>query len=539
MNGVYVTMIMDQPKQTPLPDPGIISRQLELMLASPDFKATPQQVALLKYVVGQTLAGNADLIKGYVVATEVFGRRPDFDQNIDPIVSIQAGRLRRALARYYRGSGKHDPLRIEIPKGSYVPVFELGPRTRLTPAGIHKLKTASPVQAEKYWPTVLVRSVRNVSGDPQLDAWGIGLAAELADELNRYPDIRVMTLDPNAPQSAEDKSSPCFLIDGCVRSDSDFIKLITTLTDGRTGRQIWSSSCRSEVDNTNFIALQESAARTIAVKVAGKRGWIAKTLRRQFENGRPPGAETYEAVLRYYEFISSMSPKAFQGALTALEKATMVDPECGQTWSMRARLFASIHAFEIPGFVQPLDQALASALKGLRLRPDDQRSHSIMAFVHLLCNEMTAGRDEIEQALALGPETLFMLDGIGYLLTLMGEWERGPALIEKVIHANPFYSNYVHYALCLDWIRQENYERAYLEAMKLNRPAHFWDHLTKAATLSLSGRTEDGRHAAAELLKLRPDFPAKGRRMIGHLIKFDDIIDRVIEGLAVVGVKVK
>ncbi|MDJ0857052.1 MAG: hypothetical protein QNI88_17710, partial [Desulfobacterales bacterium] len=163
-------MITDQPKQTSFPDSGIISRQLELVLASSDFKATPQQVALLKYVVGQTLAGNADRIKGYTVATEVFGRRPDFDQNIDPIVSIQAGRLRRALARYYQGTGKHDPLRIEIPKGSYVPVFRVRPQAQATPSGTERLKTTSSVRAGKYWPLVLVRSVRNVSGDPKLDA---------------------------------------------------------------------------------------------------------------------------------------------------------------------------------------------------------------------------------------------------------------------------------------------------------------------------------------------------------------------------------
>ena len=83
-----------------------VNRALERMLSSADFVVTPQQLALLKYVVAQTLAGNADCIKGYTVATEVFGRGVDFDQNIDPIVSIQAGRLRRALSRYYQGGGQ-------------------------------------------------------------------------------------------------------------------------------------------------------------------------------------------------------------------------------------------------------------------------------------------------------------------------------------------------------------------------------------------------------------------------------------------------
>jgi hypothetical protein len=53
----------------------------------------------------------------------VFGRRSDFDQSIDPIVSIQASRLRQSLAWYYETAGKHDPIRIDIPKGTYVPIL--------------------------------------------------------------------------------------------------------------------------------------------------------------------------------------------------------------------------------------------------------------------------------------------------------------------------------------------------------------------------------------------------------------------------------
>ncbi len=531
-------MKMDQRRKSALPDAGTVTRQLELMLTSSDFKATPQQIALLKYVVGQTLAGKADLIKGYTVATEVFGRGSDFDQNIDPIVSIQASRLRRALARYYQGAGKHDPLRIEIPKGSYVPVFEARLQAPVTVSRSKTPQTASKVRAGKYWPTVLVRPVQNVSADPALDTWSIGLAAELADELNRYPDIRVMTPDSDASPTADDKRSPRFFLDGSVRSDRDCIKVILYLTDARTRRQIWSNSCRSETGSCSSIAFQERVSRLTAVRVAGKRGWIAKTVSREFQNGGSPGSEAYEAVLRYNEFRASSTPEAFRRALTALERAVAVDPDCGQVWTTRARFFTVVHILDIPGFERPLDQALAFALKGLRLTPDDQRTHSVMALIHLLRNDLEAGRMQAERALQLGPETLFILDGIGYILTLMGEWERGPALIEKAIRRNPFYSNYVHYALWLNWIRQGDYDLAYQETMKLNRPADFWDHLTKAATLGLRGDIEEGRRCAAELLRLKPDFPQRGRRLIRYFIKFDDIFDRVLAGLEAVGVNI-
>jgi hypothetical protein len=78
-----------QPQKPLLPPEDEINRQLERLFSSPDFLASPQQKALLKFVVNQSLTGNANRIKSYTVATEVFGREPDFDQSTDPIVSVQ------------------------------------------------------------------------------------------------------------------------------------------------------------------------------------------------------------------------------------------------------------------------------------------------------------------------------------------------------------------------------------------------------------------------------------------------------------------
>ena len=75
--------------------------------------------------------------------------------------------------------------------------------------------------------------------------------------------------------------------------------------------------------------------------------------------------------------------------------------------------------------------------------------------------------------------------------------------------------------------------------MKLNRPALFWDHLARAATYGLLGNVEGGRKHAAELLNLQPDFAARGRILIGHFIKFDDILEQVFEGLKAVGIEVR
>lgn len=509
--------------------------QLDLILASPDFKATPQQIALLKYVVKQKLAGNEKQIKGFKVAIEVFGRGSDFEQNTDPIVSIQAARLRRAMTHYYQGDGRHDEIRITIPKGTYVPVFAERPRARETESAIGGLKAA--IRPPSHWPSVLVRPVRNLSDDSALDFWGIGVASEIANELSRYPDIRVMTFGTNTPETAANRSRVQFALDGSIRSDGTGIKVILKLADTWTGRQIWSHSYRASAETAKLIAFQEDIARETAVKVAGYRGGIARILDRASKRRSLPYSQVYEAVLRYYEYELTATPQAFRQALAALEEAVALDPECGQVWTMRSRLFADIHALDIPGFDQPLENANKFALNGLRLRPSDQRSHSVMAFIHLLHDDLQAGRAEAEQALQLGPETLFVLDGIGAMMTLLGDWERGPVLIEKAIRLNLFYNDHARYALWINWLRQKDYDRAYQDTKALSRPAHIWDHLAKAATSGLRGDIENGRKAAAELLESKHDFPEHGRKLIGHLVKFENIREQIVEGLAAVGVR--
>jgi tetratricopeptide (TPR) repeat protein len=156
----------------------------------------------------------------------------------------------------------------------------------------------------------------------------------------------------------------------------------------------------------------------------------------------------------------------------------------------------------------------------------------------MFANELPAALEGANRALALNPNSLFVLDGIGYILTLIGEWERGPALIKKVIKLNPYYRNVVHYALWVDYLRQDDFERAYLQTMNLKRTAIFWYPLAKSATLGLLKRYEEGKEFAERLLELKPDFLNRGRILIRHYIKYDDIVDRVIDGLHRVDLKI-
>ncbi|EFO34525.1 TPR repeat-containing protein [Roseibium sp. TrichSKD4] len=98
---------------------------LKNILTSAEFSSVPQLRAFLNYVVCAVLDRRVDEIKGYTIAVEALGRDPSFNPVTDPIVRVEAARLRRRLSDFYEGSGNTAPLRITIPKGSYVPDISL------------------------------------------------------------------------------------------------------------------------------------------------------------------------------------------------------------------------------------------------------------------------------------------------------------------------------------------------------------------------------------------------------------------------------
>src|SRR6266567_2267178 len=99
--------------------------ELERILASKGFVSATRLRRFLTYVVEQRLAGRIDGIKELVLGIEVFDRPSDFDPRTDTIVRVEAGKLRKRLQEYYDTEGATSVVRIEIPKGTYVPQFHV------------------------------------------------------------------------------------------------------------------------------------------------------------------------------------------------------------------------------------------------------------------------------------------------------------------------------------------------------------------------------------------------------------------------------
>jgi hypothetical protein len=120
-------------------------RHVEHVLNSTTFSNAPSLKCLLQFVVSLAEEGRSDEISEYSIATNVFGRPPKFDPASDTIVRTQAYRLRQKLKEYYEREGRDDEITVEIPKGHYVPAFQIRPKNRFQEALSH---VESPVQLE-------------------------------------------------------------------------------------------------------------------------------------------------------------------------------------------------------------------------------------------------------------------------------------------------------------------------------------------------------------------------------------------------------
>ena len=155
---------------TELPAEEAVRSELARLIAEERFANSPTLIRFLQYTVVESLAGRGHQLKEIVLGREVFDRGSDFDPRLDPIVRVQAGKLRAKLAEYYESRGAADPVRIEFPKGSYAPRFVLSQPGNATSDSLLSDRASDPGSA----PATPAAMVQATSGRR---TWRIGIVA--------------------------------------------------------------------------------------------------------------------------------------------------------------------------------------------------------------------------------------------------------------------------------------------------------------------------------------------------------------------------
>ena len=244
-------------------DQKAIREQLDRILHSGPFLQSRRRQRFLEFIVNESLAGRSERLKAYNVALEVFDRPESFDPVVDPLVRIEAARLRDKLREYYEADGRGDPIRIELPKGSYTPHIEF--RQAPTPE-------RGP---DRQGPVIAVLPFVNLSGDPKQEYFSDGLTEDIMTELSRARDLRVLARNTTFQYKgkAVDVSKlgrelkVRYVLEGSVRRTDDHLRVTAQLIDTETGAHIWAD--RFDREMADVFLVQDEIVSQIVAKIAG------------------------------------------------------------------------------------------------------------------------------------------------------------------------------------------------------------------------------------------------------------------------------
>jgi len=519
-------------------EPDAVRQELKYILSSTDFKSSKQLSQVLQFVVEETLAGRGDKIKAYTIATSVLGRKSSYDPQTDATVRILAGRLRSRLDHYYSGSGKNNPVRITIPRGCYVPVFECIPTDVDEGDGqISEAKTF--LEFEK--PSIAVLPLVNLNGHPDDDYFALGLTEQLILALSSYRGLRVLpryaTMSyKNQPEDVNRIGHALgarFVMEGSVRKVGQTMRVNVYLSDALMGRQVWAQSYERNLTVENLLAVQDEIAQNVTITIGDTYGGVIPRVMGQesLERAEIPSLTAYEALLHYIHFFSELSSRTYLDSRKAIERALDSEPNNPELLAMMSAIRRVGYGLGFSEEGNPLSEVLPQARRAVALDPLSQIARSNLVGAYQLARDPRGMIRESDALLSLKPYGTVLYAIAGWSIALAGEWKRGLTILREQMEALQYYPGWFHLAGFMDRYRRGEFEAALQEAHMMNSPTLFIDPLLRAAALGQLGRVDTGRQAIRELIGLNPDFPADQRRYLNWLIPSDELVDHLLGGL--------
>lgn len=521
--------------------PEIIHAQVDRICSSHELSAKHLLCRLLRFLVEETLAGRGNDLKGYTIAVELFKKENNFDPVQDPMVRIHAGRLRRMLKLYYLDAGRKDPVKIEIPKGKYVPVFLSNTFHDEKQYADQSLQRHQPFE-----PTLTILPFKNLSGNPKTDYFALGFSEELSVELSKFEDLVVYNGIPLSETGDRNTDSPQhfrntgirFMVEGSVNLDETRVKILVKLSDTLSQKQIWAERYIREISITSLIEIQENIAQEIAGELGGEYGIILQQLTADAKRSKPEILDTYDAILKFYHYEAHHSPETALEAHKALEKAIAKEPDSGIVTAMLADLHANIYQFDLPGAEESYQKMAMLADKALELDPNSMFVRNIYIYKCFVSNDKEHFFMEADKLLAMNPKSPGRLGLIGFHLSLYGDWVRGKAILDRVMLATSRFPRFFYGATMLYHYRLNEYEQALKEANQYDLPAVFWGPMLRAAVMGQMGKTDGARANIDHVRKLKPDFEKKALYLISRFVKEEELVDQIVDGLRKAGLEI-
>lgn len=349
-----------------------VGQALDRIDAGATFRHSGQLRRLLRYLVTHAQAGEANALREIAVGVAALGRdAATFDPKQDPIVRTEARRLRAKLAAYYDREGREDPIQIELPKGSYVPLI----RRALPPGAIDAASIA-------------VLPFANFTGDEAQGAFCDALTDELIDALARIEGLRVVarTSAFRFKGASEDVRTIAnalhvsTLLEGSVQRSGERIRVLAQLVLGSDGRHIWSQAF--EANRSALPDVQQALADDIVASLV-RTGVLPSNLPEG--QARPPrGTRDPDARDRYdraLAILRTLDATRFPRARDLLAEAIARDPGFARAHHLLALDLTNRVAVCALSAQDAMPAATAHLERALALDPDFAQARALLAWI--------------------------------------------------------------------------------------------------------------------------------------------------------------
>lgn len=527
-----------------------VSAALERLKGRPPLAQSDRLQKFLTYIVEETLAGRGDKIIGYSVGVDVFGKPESFDPTIDTIVRVEAGRLRRRLADYYREAGADEPVEIVIPKGTYVPQFRYRTDNRVVTATVSSPQNgAEEASARSRGPSIAVIPFQNLSGDPTDQYFADGLTEETIANLARFRDLFVfsrstttrLTRDGADIRQLHDELGVDFVVEGSVRKAAQAVRVTMQLIDAPTDGHILSEQFTRPCTPDGVFEIQDEMARLVAARIADRYGPLGRFIARAKRAGRSRRWETYEWINRFYGYYATHDPAIHLQVREGLTKALEQDPESADGWAALSVVLLDEHRFHFNqrASFPALQHSLEYALSAVHLDPENAFAYQALAIAYFHSREFTEFGVAAERALELNPGHADALADIGHCHALLGDSERGLSLIERALALSPVHPGWYHQARSWKLAMDGNPQGAIEEIKQVPMPGFHWHHAFLAWYYADAGNDDLAAAEVSELLSIVPQFTGIVRDELAIWCAHDALADAAIAGWRKTGLDIR
>ena len=518
-------------------DQKAIREQLVRILNSGPFHHAQRRQRFLEYIVNESLAGRGERLKGYNVAQAVFDRTDTFDSNVDPIVRLEAGRLRDRLREYYDGDGQDDPIRVELPKGTYTPHIEfrqaptrdprldrVAPTKQLMLAAAVLLIIMLGLWGLQHWnsgpslpdkSSVAVLPFDNIGTDPKWDRLADGMTEDIITDLSHSKDLVVIARNStelykgkpiDIRQIGRDLNVK-YVVEGSIQSVGDQNCVTAQLVEAASGSQVWSERYERPVDD--LFAVQNEVTQRIAATLGGA---VAEAERRLHQ------AQAARQPIRLRHLLAGhrldLGTQGDQGKLDRSRRSCIAKPSNSiRNWHAHTSAWRMVQSYLIdlgwaPSVEEARSKMMEAAEKAVQLDPGDGATHHALGVAYTYQGKWDQARAEFDRAETLAPSDADTLLNIAWVIPGFGESGRAVSLAERSLKLNPHYPYWYNQGLRTVFFYGEQYDRSVKYGLLVKEPPAL-DCAFLAMAYAYLGRTGDAEAAAANVKKLDPTWIAE------------------------------